>query len=82
MLVAGCSMLVEDPVFSGDKDFPIYSAWKYYQFVVRSFSKDKKVIKFLISFPLKTGFPLRYNKYPETSPAPAGYLYLICTTIY
>jgi len=42
-------MLVEDPVFSGDKDFPIYSAWKYYQFVVRSFSKDKKVIKFLIS---------------------------------
>ena len=33
-------MLVEDPVFSGDKDSPIYSAWKYYQFVVRSFSKD------------------------------------------
>jgi hypothetical protein len=24
---------------------------------------------FLIPFPLKTGFPLRYNKYPETSPA-------------
>jgi hypothetical protein len=22
---------------------------------------------FLIPFPLKTGFPLRYNKYPETS---------------
>ena len=42
MLVAGCSILVEDPVFSGDKDFPIYSDWKYYQFVVRSFSKDYK----------------------------------------
>jgi hypothetical protein len=40
MLVAGCSMLVENPVFSGDKDFLIYKAWKYYQFVVRSFSKD------------------------------------------
>jgi len=76
MLVAGCSLLVEDPVFSGDKDFPIYSAWKYYQFIVRSFSKDKKVIKFLISFPLKTGFP---HKYPETS---IQYLYTICTTIY
>ena len=36
----GCSMLVEDPVFSGDKDFPFYSSWKYCQFVVRSFSKD------------------------------------------
>jgi hypothetical protein len=22
---------------------------------------------FLIPFPLKTGFPLRYNKYPETN---------------
>jgi hypothetical protein len=29
---AGYSML--------DKDFPIYSDWKYYQFVVRSFSKE------------------------------------------
>jgi len=28
---------------------------------------------FLIPFPLKTGFPLRYNKYPETSPASAGH---------
>jgi len=44
MLVAGCSMLVEDPVFSGDKEKT-----------------------FLIPFPLKTGFPLCYNKYPETS---------------
>jgi hypothetical protein len=32
-----------------------------------SFRKIKEVKKFLISFPLKTGFPLRYNKYPETS---------------
>ena len=53
MLDTRCSMLVEDPVFSGDKNFLIYSDWKYYQFVVWSFSKDKKVIKFLISFPLK-----------------------------
>jgi hypothetical protein len=37
-------MLVEDPVFSGDKEKT-----------------------FLIPFPLKTGFPPRYNKYPETS---------------
>jgi hypothetical protein len=34
---------------------------------------------FLIPFPLKTGFPLLYNKYPETS---IQYLYIICTTIY
>jgi hypothetical protein len=47
MLVAGCSMLVEDPVFSGDKEKT-----------------------FLIPFPLKTGFPLCYNKYPETSIQP------------
>jgi hypothetical protein len=44
MLVVGCSMLVEDPVFSGDKEKT-----------------------FLIPFSLKTGFPLCYNKYPETS---------------
>ena len=50
MLVAGCSMLVKDPVFSEDKEKT-----------------------FLIQFPLKTGFPLRYNKYPETSPAWAGH---------
>jgi hypothetical protein len=37
-------MLVEDPVFSRDKEKT-----------------------FLIPFPLKTGFPLRYIKYPETS---------------
>ena len=37
-------MLVEGPVFSGDKE---------------------KI--FLIPFPLKTGFPLRYIKYLETS---------------
>ena len=40
MLDTRCSMLVEDPVFSGDKDFSIYSAWRYYQFVVPSFSKE------------------------------------------
>jgi len=55
MLVAGCSMLVEDPVFSGDKDFPIYSAWKYYQFVVRSFSKDQRSEKISYSIPAKDG---------------------------
>ena len=44
MLVAGCSMLVEGPVFSRDKEKT-----------------------FLIPFPLKTGFRLRYIKYPETS---------------
>ena len=45
MLVAGCSML--------DKDFPIYSDWKYYQFVVRSFSKDYKSekIPYFIQYP-------------------------------
>ena len=31
------------------------------------FRKIKKVKKFLMSFPLKTGFPFPYNKYPETS---------------
>ena len=41
---AGCSTLVEDPVYSEDKE-----------------------TTFLISFPLKTGFPLRYNKYSENS---------------
>jgi hypothetical protein len=56
ILVAGCSMLVEDPVFSGDKEKT-----------------------FLIPFPLKTGFPLRYNKYPETG---IQYLYIICTKRY
>jgi hypothetical protein len=34
---------------------------------------------FLIPFPLKTGFPLRYNKYPETG---IQYLYIICTKRY
>jgi hypothetical protein len=48
MLVAGCSML--------DKDFPIYSDWKYYQFVVRSFSKD-----------YKSGKIPYFIQYPETS---------------
>jgi len=48
------------------------------------FSPTKKMMldkekTFLIPFPLKTGFPLRYNKYPETS---IQYLYIICTTIY
>ena len=37
-------MLVEDPVFGGDKE-----------------------TTFLVPFSLKIGFPLRYNKYPETS---------------
>ena len=40
ILDAGYSMLVEDPVFSGDKDTPIYIAQEYYQFVVRPFSTD------------------------------------------
>jgi hypothetical protein len=38
MLVTGYSMLVEDPVFSGNKEKT-----------------------FLIPFPLKAGFPLRYD---------------------
>ena len=70
MLDARCSMLVEDPVFSGDKDFLIYSDWKYYQFVVWSFSKDKKVIKFLISSsiqkPVSSIFTLFAPQYIET----------------
>ena len=68
MLVAGCSMLVEDPVFSGDKDFPIYSDWKYYQFVVRSFSKDKKVIKFLISSSIQKPVPLQRDIFTLFAP--------------
>ena len=47
MLVAGCSML--------DKDFPIYSDWKYYQFVVRSFSKDYISEKIPYFIPAKDG---------------------------
>jgi hypothetical protein len=67
MLVAGCSMLVKDPIFNGDKDFPNYNAWNYNNLLYGPFRKIKKVKKFLISFPLKTGFPLRYSKHPETS---------------
>jgi len=42
------------------------------------FSGDKEKT-FLIPFPLKTGFPLRYNKYPETN---IQYLDNNCTIIY
>jgi hypothetical protein len=42
------------------------------------FSGDKEKT-FLIPFPLKTGFSLRYNKYPETN---IQYLDNICTIIY
>jgi hypothetical protein len=71
MLVAGCSMLVEDPVFSGDKDFPIYSDWKYYQFVVRSFSKDYKSGKIPYFIPAKDGISaslqqVSRNQHPAT----------------
>jgi hypothetical protein len=39
------------------------------QFEQEFFKMLDKEKTFLIPFPLKTGFPLRYNKYPETSPA-------------
>ncbi len=63
MLVAGCSML--------DKDFPIYSDWKYYQFVVRSFSKDYKSGKIPYFIPAKDGISaslqqVSRNQHPAT----------------
>ena len=45
MLVAGCSMLVEDPVFSGDKDSAIYSAGNIINLLYGPFRKIKKLIK-------------------------------------
>ena len=56
-------MLVEDPVFSGDKDPPIYIAQEYYQFVVLPFSTIKKIKEFLI---------LSSIQRPASSPAVAG----------
>jgi hypothetical protein len=66
MLDACCSE-AEIPSLAGIKTFPFTVPGNIINLLYGPFRKIKKVKKFLISFPLKTGFPLRYNKYPETS---------------
>ena len=56
MLVAGCSMLVEDPVFSGDKDFPFTVPGNIINLLYDPFRKIKKSEK--------TPY---FIQYPETS---------------
>ena len=65
MLVTGCWSKI--PSLAGIKTFPFTAPGNIINLLYGPFRKIKKVIKFLISSPLKTGFPLRYNKYPETS---------------
>ena len=67
------------PSLAGIKTFSFTATGNIINLLYGPFRKNKKVIKFLISFPLKTGFPLSYNKYQETS---IQYLYIIWTTIY
>ena len=67
MLDTRYSMLSNIPSLAGIKTFPFTATGNIINLLYGPFRKNKKVIKFLISFPLKTGFPLSYNKYPETS---------------
>ncbi len=46
------------------KTFPFTAVGNIINLLYGPFRKIKEVIKFLILSPLKTGFPLRYNKYP------------------
>jgi len=55
MLVAGCSMLVEDPVFSGDKDFPFTVPGNIINLLYDPFRKIKKSEKTPYFIPAKDG---------------------------
>jgi hypothetical protein len=65
MLDARCWSKI--PSLAGIKIFPFTVPGNIINLFYGLFRKIKKMKKFLISFPLKTGFPLRYNKNPETS---------------
>ncbi|MCJ7776290.1 MAG: hypothetical protein MUP08_07875 [Desulfobulbaceae bacterium] len=55
------------PSSAGIKTLPFTLPRNIINLLYGLFRQIKKIKEFLILFPLKTGFPLRYNKYPETS---------------